>query len=104
MKPELSSRQSECQRQGAKTNFAQVQAAICARQEQMHDGSMTPAAITLSARICIEMNKHAVTFLPPWGPLEFCPPPLHGWKGANLVPWGRTLILRAELVGGATFS
>ena len=74
MKPELSSRQSECQRQGAKTNFAQVQAAICARQEQMHDGSMTPAAITLSARICIEMNKHAVTFLPPWGPLEFCPP------------------------------
>jgi hypothetical protein len=74
VKPELSSRQSECQRQGAKTNLAQVQAAICARQEQMHDGSLTPAAITLSARICIEMNKHAVTFLPPGGRWSFVPP------------------------------
>ena len=61
VKPELSSRQSECQRQGAKTNFAQVQAAICARQEQMHDGSLAPATVTLSAQICIEMNEHAVT-------------------------------------------
>lgn len=87
MKPELSSRQSECQRQGAKTNLAQVQAAICARQEQMHDGSVTPAAITLSARICIEMNKHAVTFLPPSGARGILSPPLDGENGANLMPW-----------------
>lgn len=64
MKPELSSGQSECQRQGAKTSFAQVQLAVRARQEQVHDGSLTPATVALSARICIEMNKHAVTFLP----------------------------------------
>jgi hypothetical protein len=103
VKPELSSRQSECQRQGAKTDFAQVQAAICARQEQMHDGSVTAAAITLSAQICIEMNEHAVTFLPPWGPVEFCPP--FGWRErSKLDAMGRTLILRAELGRGATFS
>ena len=62
MKPELSSGQSECQRQGAKTGFAQVEAAICACQEQMHDGSLAPATVTLSEQICIEMNEHAVTF------------------------------------------
>jgi len=65
VKPELSSGQSECQRQGAKTSFAEVQAAICARQEQMHYGSLAPAAIALSAQICIEMNEHTITFLLP---------------------------------------
>ena len=80
-----------------------MQAAICARQKQMHDGSLTPAAITLSARICIEMNKHAVTFLPPWGRWSFVPP--FAWlERSKLDAIGRTLILRAELVGGATFS
>jgi hypothetical protein len=62
VKPELSSGQSECHRQGAKTSFAQVQPAICARQDQMHDGALTPATVALSAQICIEMNEHAVTF------------------------------------------
>jgi hypothetical protein len=70
----------------------------------MHDGSLTPAAIALSARICFEMNKHAITFLPPWGPLEFFVPPFAWLERSKLDAMGRTLILRAELVGGATFS
>ena len=85
MKPELSSGQSECQRQGAKTSFAQVQLAVRARQEQVHDGSLTPATVALSARICIEMNKHAVTFLPPWGRWSLSPP-LHEEGTASLMP------------------